>query len=119
MGFLSRLRGSASLTPAAAAAGAADGTLVLVDVREPDEFAAGHDPHARPIPLDRLAPALKDLAKEGKPIAFVCRSGARSARATSQAQAAGIDAHNVTGGMMAWPRHQLPIATGTAKRPRR
>lgn len=55
--------------------------------------------------LDRLAAA-------GKPVAFVCRSGSRSAMATRQARQAGIDAHNVSGGMLAWERQGLPVESG-------
>ncbi len=119
MGFLSRLTGSGSLTPAAAAAGAADSSLVLVDVRETGEFTAGHAPDARHIALGQLSTALDTLRGEGRPIAFICRSGARSARATRQARAAGIDARNVRGGMIAWDRAGLPTTTGGASRRRR
>ncbi len=112
MGLLSRLTGSASLTPAAAAAGAADGSLVLVDVRAAGEFAAGHAPKARHIALDQLASSLDGLKREGRPVAFICRSGARSARATRQALAAGIDARNVRGGLIAWQRAGLPTVSG-------
>lgn len=119
MGLLSRLTGSNSLTPAAAAAGAADASLVLVDVREAGEFTAGHAPDARHVALGQLAASLDKLRGEDRPVAFICRSGARSARATRQARAAGIDAHNVRGGMIAWDRAGLPTTTGGASRRRR
>ena len=115
MGFLSRLTGSKSLTPAAAAAGAADGSLVLVDVRDAGEFRAGHAPDARHIPLAHLAAGLDRLSRENRPVAFICRSGARSARATRQARAAGIDARNVRGGMIAWDRAGLHTRTGSPR----
>ena len=54
MGLLARLTGSTAMTPTDAAAGAADGSLILVDVREPGEFAAAHGPHARNVPLGNL-----------------------------------------------------------------
>jgi rhodanese-related sulfurtransferase len=104
MGLLARLAGSTAMTPADAAAAAAKGDLILIDVREPAEFSAGHSPHARNMPLASLGTALETVAADGRPLAFVCRSGARSARATRQAKAAGIDAHNVGGGMIAWQR---------------
>ncbi len=119
MGFLGRLTGSDALTPAAAAAGAADSSLVLVDVRETAEFTAGHAPDARHIALGHLAPSLDGLRGEGRPIAFICRSGARSARATRQARRAGIDARNVRGGMIAWDRAALPTTSGGGARHRR
>ncbi len=111
--FLSRLRrADDNLDPAAAASGAADGTLLLVDVREPDEFRQLRAPGAQPVPLGQLTAHLGPLAAAGKPVAFVCRSGSRSAMATRQARQAGIDAHNVTGGMLAWERQGLPVESG-------
>ncbi len=112
MGFLSRLTSSRSLTPAAAAAGAADGSMQLIDVRELREFASGHGPDARHVPLSTLDEALDRLAADGRPAAFVCHSGARSAMASRRARAAGLDAHNVRGGMIAWKRAGLPTKTG-------
>jgi rhodanese-related sulfurtransferase len=110
MGLLSRLRGAGALEPAEAAAGAEDGTLLLVDVREDVEFRAGHAPTARNVPLGALADGLDELAAAGTPVAFVCRSGARSAQATRQARAAGVEARNVRGGMIAWKRAGLPVS---------
>ena len=65
------------------------------------------------------SPPASTSSGEGRPVAFICRSGARSARATRQARAAGIDAHNVRGGMIAWDRAGLPTTTGGASRRRR
>lgn len=118
MGLLTRLRGK-SLTPVEAAAGLDEGTLTLVDVREPVEYASGHAPGAEHVPLSRLAHELPRLAALDRPVAFVCQSGARSARATRVARAAGVDAANVRGGMMAWGRRQLPVVRGGGGRGRR
>ena len=83
------------------------GRLRLVDVREPDEFAAGHPAGAVNVPLASLPGALGRLP-DG-PIAFTCRSGARSLRATQAAHAAGrSDVSNVTGGYIAWEKAGLP-----------
>jgi rhodanese-related sulfurtransferase len=100
------------LDPAAAAAGAADGTLLLIDVREPDEFREVRAPGAELIPLGGLLAHLPRLAEAGQPVAFVCRSGVRSAMATDQARQLGIDAHNVAGGMLAWERQGLRVDIG-------
>lgn len=117
MSFLSRLRSRADkLTPAEAAV--AD-DLLLVDVRQPEEFRAGHAPGAHPVPLDVLDGKLAELADEGRPIAFVCQSGARSAMAVRSARAAGIQARNVQGGMLAWQGAGLPVERGPAKAPKR
>ncbi|MBJ7471046.1 MAG: rhodanese-like domain-containing protein [Solirubrobacteraceae bacterium] len=115
MSLLARLTGGRSthdLSPAEAAAAAADGSIRLVDVREPDEIREGHCPDAELIPLGRLAAELPRLAKADTPVAFVCRSGARSSRAVAAAKVSGIDARNVTGGMMAWQRAGVPVHTG-------
>ena len=98
-----------SISPAAAAAGMEDGTLTLVDVREPRETAAGCAPGARRIPLGQLRQHLPALAGSAGPVAFVCQSGMRSARAAREAARAGVDARNVTGGMRAWTQAGLPV----------
>jgi rhodanese-related sulfurtransferase len=116
--FLSRMRRSdVDLDPAAAAARSAEGRLLLVDVREPDEFRQLRAPGAQPVPLSQLPTHLDRLAAVGKPVALVCRSGSRSAKATRQARQAGIDAHNVTGGMLSWERQGLPVESGKPDRP--
>ena len=74
---------------------------LLVDVRQPDEFAQGHIPGARLIPLGELAGQLGELPKD-RAIVAVCRSGARSANATLAMRQAGLDAVNMVGGMLAW-----------------
>ena len=77
------------------------GRLVLVDVRGSDERAAGFAPGSQHLPLDELQGRLGDLPSD-KPIAFVCKSGRRSAIAAQAARKAGLDASNVSGGMDAW-----------------
>ncbi len=67
---------------------------LLVDVRTPEEFAAGHAKNARNIPLDRLSQQLAELKGLGKPVVLVCASGARSGRATSLLRQQGIEAYN-------------------------
>ncbi|WP_018584071.1 rhodanese-like domain-containing protein [Salinispora arenicola] len=85
-----------------------DGTAILLDVRETDEWAAGHAPGARHVPLGNLDP---DTIPDDRPVIAVCRSGRRSATATAQLRAAGLDASNLTGGMTAWARAGLPVRT--------
>lgn len=82
----------------------ADG-LVLLDVREDDEWAAGHAPEAVHIPLGELPVRVGELAElpDDRPLYVICRSGGRSARATAWLNAAGVaEAINVEGGMQAW-----------------
>ncbi|MDB1087282.1 rhodanese-like domain-containing protein [Streptomyces sp. ACA25] len=79
--------------------------MTVIDVRTPGEFASGHVPGARNVPLDRLEeamPALEAAAARG-PLLVVCASGARSGRACEALTAAGITAvATMTGGTTAW-----------------
>ena len=86
----------------------ADGVLLL-DVREDDEWAAGHAPHALHIPMGELAGRLGELPEAGA-VYVVCRSGGRSARVTAYLNANGWDAQNVTGGMRSWAASGRPLA---------
>ena len=87
-----------------------DDALVL-DVREDKEYAAGHIPKARHIPLGQLAGRLQELDKfKSKPILVTCRSGQRSARACSMLKKAGFETvYNQAGGIIAWERANLPV----------
>jgi hydroxyacylglutathione hydrolase len=85
------------------------GEIVLVDVREPDEWRGGHAPDACHIPLATLPGAIDALARHGKPIAFICGSGHRSRIACATARGHHLEAAlNVGGGMRAWQRAGLP-----------
>ena len=85
--------------------------VLLIDVRRPDEFTGelGHIPDAQLIVLDTLPQHLGDLPKE-KTVVFVCRSGARSARAVAFAKDAGFTSvYNLDGGMILWNQLQLAV----------
>ena len=76
--------------------------LALIDVREPREFAAGHLPGARNIPLGELEWRLAELPGGAMPV-FVCRSGGRSLMACALALRSGsARAANLEGGLLAW-----------------
>ena len=77
------------------------GDAVLIDVREADEWRAGHAPIATHIPLSRVGTAMKRLP-QGRPVIVVCRSGRRSSNAVNDLRRAGYDALNLSGGMHAW-----------------
>jgi len=87
-----------------------DDALVL-DVREDKEFAAGHIPKAKHIPLGQLSSRLNELDKfKGKPVLVTCRSGQRSARACGMLKKAGFETvYNQAGGIIAWERANLPV----------
>ncbi len=80
---------------------------VLLDVRESDEWEAGHAPDAVHIPLGCVDEAATRLA--GQQVLTVCRSGARSGRAAKTLATAGVGVHNVAGGMSAWAAAGLPV----------
>jgi rhodanese-related sulfurtransferase len=81
---------------------------VLLDVRNADEWIAGHAPGATWIPLGELEHARFRLPINRR-IVCVCRSGHRSARATQELVQMGFDAVNMAGGMKAWAERGLPV----------
>ena len=87
-----------------------DNGAILVDVREPAEWAAGHAQGARHIPLAQLGQGHSELPV-GRPVITVCRSGARSARAATLLAEQGAAASNLDGGMRAWAAAGLPVVT--------
>ncbi len=94
------------LTPREVARRAAAGEVLLVDVREPYEHAAGHIAGALHVPLERLPAEAERLAGV---VVFYCRVGARSALATQAGRASGLEAYNLAGGLVAWAAEGLPL----------
>jgi rhodanese-related sulfurtransferase len=86
------------------------GALVL-DVREGAEFASGHLPRARHIPLGELAKRVDEIGKfKDKPVIVTCRSGARSGSACRTLKNAGFTkVFNLKGGVPAWEQASLPV----------
>lgn len=84
---------------------------VVIDVCEPNEFAAGHVVGAKNIPLSDLQAKLGSAVKNKKlPIILVCQSGARSARAVATAKGLGFEqVHSLGGGLVAWKSANLPV----------
>ncbi|MDO5653448.1 MAG: rhodanese-like domain-containing protein [Brachymonas sp.] len=84
---------------------------VLVDIREPAEFAQGRVAQARNIPMAELNEKLPGAIKnKNLPVLFICASGLRSARAAKMAQKLGFEnAHSVAGGMQAWRKANMPV----------
>lgn len=85
-----------------------DGSIQLIDVRQPDEHAAGRIAGGRLIELGALSEQADTIDRD-RPVVFYCRSGGRSAMATEAFSQAGYDAHNMTGGLLAWSADGLPI----------
>ena len=118
MNLLARLFGSASLPgidPAEAQTRLGTNPQpFLLDVRQPEEYQSGHIPGAGLIPLGELAHRIKELPGD-REIICVCQTGSRSRSATQQLKAAGFNAVNLQGGMLAWSRHGFPIKKGSAR----
>ena len=72
----------------------------LIDVREVDEFASGHVPHAVNIPLGIVPDQVTEFG--GDAVYAICKSGGRSHRACEFLAGYGHDVVNVVGGTMAW-----------------
>ncbi|GHH85771.1 MBL fold metallo-hydrolase [Streptomyces capitiformicae] len=90
----------------------ADGDAVLLDVREPEEWAAGHAPAAVHTPLSALtAGAPLPRHAQHRPLVAICRSGRRSQEAATLLRARGADVVDVSGGMLAWAEAGLPVVT--------
>lgn len=94
--------GLARLLPEEVKNGLADGTLLLIDVREPLEFVEARIPGALLFPLSTFDVAHLPAASN-KRLVFSCRSGHRSQTAFARASAAGLEPHgHLEGGLKAW-----------------
>lgn len=87
-----------------------DEGALLLDVREDDEWIAGHAPEAEHLAMG-LVPDGRDRLPGDRPILAICRSGARSARVTAALVTWGFDAANVAGGMQAWVVNGFDVVT--------
>lgn len=85
-------------------------SALVLDVREPDEFAQGHLQGARNVPLSQLSARLKELEKfRDKPVLVVCERGRRANTAAKLLKAQSFTALNVLkGGMQAWIDAKMP-----------
>lgn len=82
--------------------------LHVLDVREDDEWRAGHIAGAQHIPLGELRAHLADIPKE-RTVLAVCRSGSRSDAAARGLRTLGYTVENLDGGVTAWVRAGLPL----------
>jgi rhodanese-related sulfurtransferase len=93
---------------------------VLLDVREDDEWAAGHIAGAIHVPMGRVPQQLQfdpgPLTPE-VPIVVVCKVGGRSAQVTAWLRHQGYDATNLTGGMLAWDAAGRPMEADGGRPP--
>ena len=84
----------------------------LLDVREPEEWAAGHAPAAVHVPMGDVGTSLDRLPGD-RTIVCICRSGGRSAVVAEALVGAGYDAVNLAGGMQAWAGAGQPVVDDT------
>ena len=83
--------------------------VVVIDVREPHEYAGGHVPDAKLIPVNSVYARREELPKD-KDIIMVCQVGQRSALASEMAAAAGLTRlFNLEGGTDAWVKAGNPV----------
>ena len=89
---------------------------VIVDVREDDEWAAGHIDGATHVAMGDVPSRLDELP-EGDPLYVTCRGGGRSARVAAWLNANGYDAVNVGDGMGIWEAAGRPMVSETGQEP--
>lgn len=76
--------------------------ILLLDVREPDEYTAGHIPGITLIPMGEIPGRLSELPTD-KPIIVTCRTGNRSGQVVEFLRGQGFtNVHNMDGGIVAW-----------------
>jgi rhodanese-related sulfurtransferase len=84
----------------------------ILDVREDDEWAAGHAPEARHLPMNDVPVRLGEIPTDGD-VVVACRMGGRSAQVTAYLLSQGWDnVVNLDGGMRAWEAAGRPLAAG-------
>lgn len=89
-------------------AGGDEAQALIVDVRQPVEYASGTIPGATLIPLTELGQRMAELPQE-RQIMTICRSGHRSPIAARRLKKAGYNVLDVTGGIDAWRGASLPV----------
>lgn len=93
------------------------GAEFLLDVREADEWAAGHAADASLVPMSALTGRLDEVPKDTD-VVVVCKSGGRSAQVTAYLNQNGWTARNLDGGMQAWQAAGRPMITDDGTPPR-
>jgi rhodanese-related sulfurtransferase len=102
------MTGDGALTPEGAAELLRSGAAQAVDVREQEEWDAGHIGGARHLELAQLAGRAEELDRES-PVLVYCRSGERSGMAAEALRASGWEAFTLDGGLVAWVEQGLPL----------
>lgn len=106
-----------NISPAQACEWLKAGEAILIDVREPDEFAAGHIACASSIPLGIVGDTLKFMdIPSGRRVIFQCLKGGRGAKACAAVEAAALPGgiFNIEGGLDGWKAAGFPVVAGAA-----
>jgi rhodanese-related sulfurtransferase len=90
-----------------------DGSVVLLDVREDDEWQRGHAPGAQHIPMGQVPGRINEIDADAK-LFVVCQAGGRSQRVARYLARNGYTPVNVSGGMLAWAGAGRPVVTDDA-----
>jgi rhodanese-related sulfurtransferase len=90
--------------------------VLLVDVREPDEWTAGHAPGAMHIPLGQLGARYTEIPQDAR-VYLICRAGSRSNQAALALAGAGWDVVNVSDGMTGWAAAGRPMTNESGTTP--
>ena len=96
------------IAPEALAALLEEGDAQLIDVRDGDEYEAGHIAGSRHIPISDLSAQAGSIDRE-RPVVLYCRGGNRSPMAAEAMRASGFDASNLAGGLLAWAEQGLQL----------
>jgi rhodanese-related sulfurtransferase len=87
-----------------------DGSVVLLDVREDDEWQRGHAPGAQHIPMGEVPSRIGEISRDAT-LFVVCQAGGRSQRVAQYLARNGYTPANVSGGMLAWAAAGRPVIT--------
>ena len=90
---------------------AGESPVVILDVREDDEYEAVHVPGVLHIPISELMERMPEVPLD-EPVYVICAVGGRSAQVAAYLEHTGIDAVNVSGGTVAWQQAGLPTERG-------
>jgi rhodanese-related sulfurtransferase len=88
----------------------------LIDVREDDEWHAGHAPEAVHLPLSELVGRIEEVPAD-RDVYVICKVGGRSAQAVQYLNQAGRTTVNVSGGMLAWQAAGKPMVSESGGQP--
>jgi rhodanese-related sulfurtransferase len=87
-----------------------DGPVILLDVREDDEWQRGHAPGAQHIPMGQVPSRIAEIDRNAQ-LFVVCQAGGRSQRVAQYLARNGYAPANVAGGMLAWAAAGRPVVT--------